>query len=98
MGEYIEVHPTFLYESVLTLAIFILLTIKTNKRKHKGEITLIYLISYSIIRFLIEGLRTDSLMLGNVRVSQALSLIILFISGMLYLKKKQKGTDPICSE
>lgn len=89
-GKYVEVHPTFLYESICTLLIFILLTIKNNKRKFKGEITLIYLILYSFARMLIEGLRTDSLMLGPIRISQILSLIIFIITLMLYIKNNIK--------
>ena len=87
-GEYIEVHPTFLYESLVTFTLFIVLILMSNKRKFKGQIVLIYLIVYSFARMIIEGLRTDSLMLGNMRVSQVLSLIIFVISIGLYIKKK----------
>ena len=94
-GKYIEVHPTFLYESIATFLIFILLTIISNKRKYKGQITLTYLILYSFVRILIEGLRTDSLMLGSIRVSQLVSLIIFLISIFILIKKsleeKKKG-------
>ena len=84
-GKYAEVHPTFLYESIITFVIFIILTIKSKKRKYKGEITLIYLIIYSFARMLIEGLRTDSLMVGHIRISQILSLIIFVISSIINL-------------
>lgn len=70
-GSYIEVHPTFLYESVGTLIIFIVLMILQRKRKFKGQITYIYLVMYSFIRALIENLRTDSLMFMNFRVSRS---------------------------
>ena len=94
-GKYIEVHPTFLYESIATFIIFILIIIISNKRKYKGQITLTYLILYSFVRMLIEGLRTDSLMLGNIRISQLLSLIIFLISIFILIKKsleeKKKG-------
>ena len=89
-GQYIEVHPTFLYESLVTFSIFILLQFMLNKRKFKGQLTLTYLITYSLARMIIEGLRTDSLMLGNIRISQILSLIIFIISGIIYIKKKNK--------
>lgn len=88
--KYIEVHPTFLYESIATLLIFIVLTILSNKRKFKGQITLTYLITYSFARMVIEGLRTDSLMLGNIRISQLLSLIIFVISIIVYIKKNNR--------
>lgn len=93
-GKYIEVHPTFLYEFLVTFTLFIILTLISNKRKYKGQIALIYLIVYSFVRMIIEGLRTDSLMLGNMRVSQILSLIIFIVSVYLYIKKKIKvGVD-----
>lgn len=69
-GNYIEVHPTFFYESIGTLIIFIVLMILQRKRKFKGQITYIYLVMYSFIRALIENLRTDSLMFMNFRVSR----------------------------
>ncbi len=52
------VHPTFLYESIATFAIFIS-NIKSNikKRKYKGEITYLYIITYSAVRFIIEGFK-----------------------------------------
>ena len=86
-GKYIEVHPTFLYESICTFIIFTLLIILSKKRKYKGQITLIYLILYSFIRMIIEPLRTDSLMIGNIRISQVLSIIILIISLILLINK-----------
>lgn len=89
-GKYIEVHPTFLYESLVTFSLFILLTAISNKRKYKGQITLIYLTIYSFARMIIEGLRTDSLMLGNVRVSQILSLLIFIVSIILQIRKAYK--------
>lgn len=87
-GIYTEVHPTFLYESVADLAIFILLFCIRNKRKFKGEITFLYLMLYSIARFFIEGLRTDSLMFYNFRISQIVS-IIMFVISILYLALKK---------
>lgn len=86
------VHPTFLYESVSTFIIFILLSILSKKRKYSGQITYIYIICYSFIRFIIEGLRTDSLMFFNCRISQILSLalFIVFSSILIYKKNKNK--------
>ena len=91
-GIYKEVHPTFLYESFATLCIFFILLCLKNKRKYPGQITYIYLILYSFIRFFIEGLRTDSLMLGNIRISQLLSLVIfvIFISIAIFKEIKIK--------
>ena len=86
------VHPTFLYESICTLAIFIILSIISRKRKFTGEITYLYIILYGLARFFIEGLRTDSLMLFNVRISQILSLLlfIVFTGILIYKLYKQK--------
>ena len=88
-GSYTEVHPTFLYESICTLLIFIILQIKTNKREFKGQITFIYLVLYSFARMLIEGLRADSLMLGQIRISQLLSAVIFVICVVLYIKNNK---------
>lgn len=88
-AKYIEVHPTFLYESIATISIFIILMVLSKKRKFKGQITITYLITYSFARMIIEGLRTDSLMLGNIRISQLLSIIIFVISLIIYMKNKK---------
>lgn len=89
-GEYTEVHPTFLYESLGTFLIFIIL-MNIKKRKFSGQIACIYLIGYGWIRMIIEGLRIDSLMLGNIRISQGLSLFILILGITIYfIKIRQK--------
>lgn len=77
-------HPTFLYESILCFLGFIILII-LRKKKSKN-ITFVYLIYYGIIRFFIEGLRTDSLYLFNFRISQIVSIlfILIGISGIIY--------------
>lgn len=81
------VHPTFLYESVGNFILFFILLKISKNRKFNGQVTCLYFIGYSFIRFFIEGLRTDSLMLGNIRISQLLSAIIFVISTGLYVKK-----------
>lgn len=83
VNGYIEVHPTFLYESIANLIICIILLIMQRKRRYKGQIVLSYMALYGLIRFFIEGLRTDSLMLFNFRVSQVLSILILVVSVIL---------------
>ena len=67
------VHPTFLYESLWTLVGFIALHLYSKKRKFGGEMALLYVAWYGLGRAWIEGLRTDSLYLGPVRVSQLLA-------------------------
>jgi len=86
-GVYKEVHPTFLYESLATLIIFIILSKKSKKRRFEGEIFYLYIIMYSFIRFFIEGIRIDSLMLNNIRISQILSMA-LFVVFCIILSKK----------
>ncbi len=76
------VHPTFLYESIWCIAVFILLHIVVTKfRKFKGEIFLLYGIFYGLERTVVEGLRTDSLYVPNsaIRVSQLLSAVIVVV-------------------
>ncbi len=79
-GFYKEVHPTFLYESICTLIIFILLMLVRNKRKFKGNLCIIYIVLYSLARAIIEPLRTDSLKIyGDIRISMIISIILLII-------------------
>lgn len=89
-GKLKYVHPTFLYESCITFICFVILAILSKKRKYKGQITLIYLVVYSFARMLIEGLRIDSLMFYNVRISQILSLAIFIIFGIILVWKEIK--------
>ena len=84
------VHPTFLYESICTFIIFIFLSVFSKKRKFSGQITYIYIICYSFIRFIIEGLRTDSLMFFNCRISQILSLALFLVFSSILIYKKNK--------
>ncbi|MBE5820983.1 MAG: prolipoprotein diacylglyceryl transferase [Clostridiales bacterium] len=84
-GQYIEVHPTFLYESIITLILFITLIMCQKRRKYSGEILIVYLIIYSFFRAFIEELRVDSLMVGNIRISKALSICIFIFSFSIYI-------------
>lgn len=85
-------HPTFLYESVWNIIGFIIILIlKRNKYRKTGQITGCYLMWYSFGRFFIEMLRTDSLMLGSIKVAMLIS-IILFIVGLLMFILLRKGS------
>lgn len=87
--KYISVHPTFLYESFWNLCTLIIILLITKKRQYKGQLVLIYMLSYGLARFLIEGLRTDQLRIfGTIAVSQVLSLILFIISLVILLGKK----------
>lgn len=77
-GMYIDgsyYHPTFLYESIWNIFVFLILLILLKKVKKTGLVIFTYIGLYSIGRFFIEGLRTDSLMFGPIRVAQLVSLI-----------------------
>lgn len=89
-GIYKEVHPTFLYESVADFIIFIILIILGRIRQKNGERTCIYLILYSFVRFFIEGMRIDSLMLNNIRISQMVSLILFVVSCFILVYNNTK--------
>ena len=79
------VHPTFLYESLWCLLGFVLLALYMRHRRFDGEVFLLYLGYYGLERFLVEGLRTDSLMIGALRVSQLLAGILVVVSVILVL-------------
>lgn len=89
--QYIQVHPTFFYESCWNIALLILLLLYRKKRKAYGEIFLLYLIGYGIGRFWIEGLRTDQLLLGStqIAISQVVAIfsIIMGIFGIKLCRK-----------
>ena len=80
--NYIQVHPTFLYESAWNLLIFALLLIYWNHKKFDGEICLCYFAGYGIGRAVIEGIRTDTLFLPHttIKVSQLLAIIMVVCS------------------
>lgn len=78
-------HPTFLYESLWSLLGFVLIVTIRNRKQllRQGEVALSYVLWYSVGRFFIEGMRSDSLWIGEwIRVSQALSLA-LFIGAIV---------------
>ncbi|MCL1786809.1 MAG: prolipoprotein diacylglyceryl transferase [Defluviitaleaceae bacterium] len=95
--QYLQVHPTFLYEASFNLLLMIILLIYRPHKKFDGEIILMYLLGYGIIRFFVEGLRTDQLMLFDtgLPVSQLVSIIfavmslLLIISGRLWKRKRR---------
>ncbi|WGS64436.1 prolipoprotein diacylglyceryl transferase [Marinitoga aeolica] len=87
-------HPTFLYESIWDLGIFLFLFYYArNKKKFDGEIISLYLILYSAGRAWIELLRTDSLMFAGMKVAVLISILFIFIGIIMYftLKKYQRN-------
>ncbi|MBI9011704.1 MAG: prolipoprotein diacylglyceryl transferase [Clostridiales bacterium] len=86
-----KVHPTFLYESLANFIIFFILFKMRKTKKFDGQQIAWYMILYSIIRFFIEGLRTDSLYLGEFRVAQLISLVLIGLGILLlYIRGKKK--------
>lgn len=76
--SYIQVHPTFLYESLWNVAVLILILVFIKKKKVDGEVFLLYMVGYGLGRVWIEGLRTDQLQIGQtgIAVSQVLAGVI----------------------
>ena len=97
-GHTIYVHPTFLYESLWNLIGLIFLFVFRNrgKRRYDGQWALLYFFWYGLGRAWIEGLRTDSLYLGSsgIRVSQALSLLLILVMGALLLIQSRRPHSP----
>ena len=98
IDPHMPVHPTFLYESVWCLTGFLIIALwLMRRRKYDGQVFLFYTAWYGLGRFFIEGLRTDSLMWGPVRVSQALALVAFVTATALLIwlgqKKKKLGED-----
>jgi phosphatidylglycerol:prolipoprotein diacylglycerol transferase len=98
LAEYEFFHPTFLYESLWDVGIFILFygVLRRRLRPYEGALFLSYLGLYSLGRFFIEGLRIDSLMLGPFRVAQIMSLLMILVSGggLVYLFSRSSRRRP----
>jgi len=94
--QYLQVHPTFLYEAFFNLLLMIALIIYRPHKKFGGEVILMYLLGYGIIRFFVEGLRTDQLMFfeTGLPASQLVSIafaavsLVLIIAGRLVARKR----------
>ena len=90
--RYIQVHPTFLYESLWNIAVIVVMLWWMKYKKFDGEIFLMYLFGYGVGRFWIEGLRTDQLQIGDtgVAVSQVLAVVLVILSSVLIIVKTRK--------
>ncbi|WP_291564318.1 MULTISPECIES: prolipoprotein diacylglyceryl transferase [unclassified Clostridium] len=82
-------HPTFLYESIWNVLVCLLLLYMLKKVSKKGVVFFSYIGLYSVARLFIEGLRTDSLMLGSIRMAQLVSIIgiLIWVAGVIYCYK-----------
>ena len=92
---YIEVHPVFLYESISTFIIFLILLFIRKNRKFEGQVFYMYFILYGFIRMFLESLRIDSLYLGNIRVSQILSFVLFTGFLSVYVAKRIKNRKAV---
>jgi len=91
--SYIQVHPTFLYESLWNVGVLILLIWYTKKKKFHGEVFALYLLGYGIGRFWIEGMRTDQLLIPGLGfpVSQVISVILAATAVAVIIFKRKNG-------
>lgn len=91
--EYIQVHPTYLYESLWNLGVLMFLLYWRKHKKFQGEIFFMYLLGYGIGRFWIEGLRTDQLILfgTGLAVSQVLALVMVVVSSVVIILFRKKN-------
>lgn len=92
MVDGIKVHPAFLYESLWNIGVLLFLILYRRKKKADGEVFLLYGIVYSVGRFWIEGLRTDSLMFMGMKQAQIISIVIIAaFTALLIYRRKKKG-------
>ena len=93
--EFIQVHPTFLYESLWNLMVLLLMIFFTKKKKFHGEIALLYLVGYGVGRFWIEAVRTDQLKIGStgIPVSQLLAGICVVVGVTIWIIARIKVKD-----
>ena len=93
--EYIQVSPTFLYESVWCAVLLILLFLYRKHKKYEGEIFLLYIFGYALGRVWIEGLRTDQLLIPGIGfpISQALAgCVVIFVgAALVWLRARHTG-------
>lgn len=92
----ISVHPTFLYESLWNLGLFFFLLWFRKKKKLEGEVFVLYLALYGFARFFIEGIRTDSLYIGNFRISQILAGFFFVVFSTIFFIRRyniKKGVE-----
>ncbi|MBQ9030289.1 MAG: prolipoprotein diacylglyceryl transferase [Parasporobacterium sp.] len=90
--DYIQVHPTFLYESFWCFVLFLLLILFRRYQQYHGEVLLWYLGGYGVERMIVEGLRTDSLRIGStgIAVSQVLSIGLVIVSLILLIRNRNR--------
>ncbi len=100
--NYIQVHPTFLYESLWNIGVLILILLLIKKKKFNGEIFILYMVGYALGRVWIEGLRTDQLQIGTtgIAISQVLAgaIVIVGIAVWVFVRLKLRKHTVMESE
>lgn len=98
-GQYIQVQPTFLYESFLNFCLLVLIMLFRKKKVYHGEVFLWYMCGYGAIRTYVEGFRTDQLIIGDTGIpaSQLLGAVIAVVAGaiIIYKRIKLKGAPSV---
>lgn len=90
----VKVHPTFFYESLGDFLIFLFLVLYRKKNPSKGFISGIYFLAYGIVRFFVEGLRTDSLYVFGLRTAQLVSIVFMVVGIALLIYAKRENLPP----
>lgn len=93
--EFIQVHPTFLYESIWNLGVLLVMALVYRKKRFNGQVFLIYLGGYGLGRFWIEGIRTDQLLIPGTTwpVSQVLAAAMVAAAGISYWIMNRKHRE-----
>ncbi|MBQ6814576.1 MAG: prolipoprotein diacylglyceryl transferase [Lachnospiraceae bacterium] len=98
-GQFIQVQPTFLYESFLNLCVLLIIMAFRKNKKYHGEVFLWYMCGYGVVRAFVEGMRTDQLIIGNtgIPVSQALAIVFAVVCGgaIIYNRIKKRGCKSV---
>lgn len=98
--DYIQVHPTFLYESMWNVALIILMLLLEKRKKCEGEVLMLYLGGYGLGRAWIEGLRTDQLLIPgtSIAVSQVLAVVLVVFAIVMDLILRHRAGKKVASE
>lgn len=101
--NYIQVHPTFLYEGLWNLALMLFLIFMTKRKAFNGQIMSFYFLGYGIGRLWIEGLRTDQLKIGHtdIAVSQVVCVMIIILAivlNVVFIRKKKTAAEEVPAE
>lgn len=99
--DFIQVHPTFLYESLWNLGVFALMVWFSSRKKFDGEVFCLYMLGYGVGRFWIEGLRTDQLILFNtgIAVSQVVAILMIVSAlAIIVMNRRKAAVEGKCEE